>query len=233
VKGENPVAETLYDMYCRIAEMSGEKPLGKDELAGAWMQDEFDRASERLAEVVRKQWQIELHPTLCMGLDTLTDDMLDYLHKQGTHYWVSEGHKWTDPWEGIAILYIGCVEDLRLTDNIYVLVPDEELANNPGGDQIVAISEAKLMEVPHAEGRGPLIFETVRDDEGNVIGSRQTRSRGQEHHLPEDDYDDYAVRRAFESAERRKAWDTGELERAISDLRRQLDDPERPLEDDG
>ena len=227
------MAETLYDMYCRIAEMSGEKPLGKDELAGAWMQDEFDPASERLAEVVRKQWQIELHPTLCMGLDTLTDDMLEYLHQQGTHYWVSEGHNWTDPWKGTAILYIGCVEDLRLTENIYVLVPDEDLANNPGGDQIVAISEAKLKEAPHAEGPGALIFETVRDDKGNVIGSRQTRSRGQEHYVPEDGYDDYAVRRAFERAKRQEAWDTGELDRAISDLRRQLDDPERPLDHDG
>ena len=29
------MAETLYDMYRRAAETSGEKPLGKDELAGA------------------------------------------------------------------------------------------------------------------------------------------------------------------------------------------------------
>jgi hypothetical protein len=105
-----------------------------------------------------------------------------------------------------------------------VLVPYEDLANNLGGDQIVAISEAKLREAPHAEGPGALIFETVRDDEGNVIGSRQTRSRGQEHYLPEDDYDDYAVRRAFEGAKRREAWDTGELERAISYLRKRLDE---------
>jgi hypothetical protein len=226
------MAETLYDMYCRIAEMSHEEPLSSTDLADAWMQYEFDPASGRLAEVVRKQWQIGLHPTLYMGLDTLTDDMLDYLHEHGTHYWLSEGQV-SDRWDGTATLYSGWVEDIRFAENIYVLVPDDDLANLRGRDQIVAITEAKLKEAPYAEGpRGGAISQAVEDDDGNVIGSRQTTSRGQEHYVPEDGYDDYVAQRAFEAAERREAWDTGELDRAISYLRKRLDDPERPLDDD-
>jgi hypothetical protein len=146
------MAETLYEMYCRVAEASGDEPSGSDDLADAWVQYEFDPASERLAEEVKKRWQIKLHPSAGSALDTLTDDMLEYLHEQGSSYWTDVKQTSSDRWNGTATLFVGWVEDRRFFEDVYLLVPDEELIDIPGGDHVVAITEEKLKEAPYAEG---------------------------------------------------------------------------------
>lgn len=146
------MAETLYDMYAGIAKQAGEEPPSRDDLADAWMQYKFDPASERLAEVVRKQWQIKLHPSVGSALDTLTDDMLEYLHEQGSNYWTDERQTSSDRWNGTATLFVGWVEDLRFVEDVYVLVPDEELIDMPGGDHVVAVTEVKLKKYAERPG---------------------------------------------------------------------------------
>jgi hypothetical protein len=170
------VAETLYDIYCREAEMSGDEPLSRDDLAVAWMQYEFDPASERLADVVRERWNINLHRSVgrAGGLAWLTGDHLEYLCAKRAG---------ADPDEDVtATLYVGWVEDLRTAEDIFVLVPD-------GGDDVpalTAITEAKLKEAPYAEGSGAHFTSVVRDDEGNPMLLTHETPYGETHlHFPE------------------------------------------------
>jgi hypothetical protein len=111
------MAETLYDIYRREAERSGEQPLGSDEVADAWRQYVFDRASEHRIEVVHQRWRIQLHHSVGRtgGLAWLTGDHLEYLKGQSLQVWD----------EDIPATLFSWVEDLRFAEDIYVLVPAE------------------------------------------------------------------------------------------------------------